>query len=501
MANYLRNTAITVIAAAALQCVAPGPSLRAQIVDGEPGLEAAKSLVVMIDGKFNETTQGAGVVFALSNGYAYIATMFHVVRQANPDGGEDRLASDLKVRFYSDPSTNVQAFHVTAGGGLAVIRVKTGVTELFPTGVRPSLVLPQFKFDRLGDPGAMRNGFQVYAIGQAGKDWAVTYQAGSVSNVDSAWIEVQSAYILHGDSGGALIDREGRILGLVEDTDGTTAKAMRIDRALDTLRLDFKLPVQLTAAGASGVQFPNRLPAPGEARVNPKDRLTYRWVPPGKFRMGCSEQPKDPKCDRQTEFPVHDVTIRKGFWMGETEVTEAAWERFAGLVPSSRGPMRPAEWIAWDDASAFCASSGMRLPTEAEWEYAARAGTRASTYGEPGQIAWYLSNSGGNTHDVGLKFGNAWNLRDMLGNVAEWTADWFDPGYYKNASASVDPKGPVKPTKSHVVRGGSALDLDRVRVSAREGLEDPNKITIHLDDSKDFVSQFLVGFRCAGELN
>jgi formylglycine-generating enzyme required for sulfatase activity len=470
------------LAAAAL-CVICGPRGRAQIADGEPGLEAAKSLVAMIDGKFNETTQGAGVVFAVSEGWVYIVTVFHVVRQNGPDGGEDRLASDLKVRFYNDPSTNVRAFHVMAGNGLAVIRVKVAPPGLVVPEVRPSISWAEFNFARRGDPGRLKNSSLVYGVGQGGKDWGVTYQAGSVSAVDPMWIEVQSAYIVHGHSGGALIDREGRILGLINQTDGTTAQAMRIDKVLETLSLDFRLPVQLVAPGAA-------IPMPGDARINPKDRLTYRWIPPGRFRMGCSQQPKDTACDRQAEFPVHEVTIGKGFWMGETEVTEAAWQRVTGKAGprASKGPQLPVEEVSWDDAQAFCAAGGMRLPTEAEWEYAARAGSRASAYGALEQIAWYSGNSGGEAHDVGLKSANAWNLRDMLGNVAEWTADRFD-----------DPKKLMR--RAHVVRGGSALDLaGRVRVSDRAGVEDPREVTIDLGGGSKPLGLHIVGFRCAGEL-
>jgi formylglycine-generating enzyme required for sulfatase activity len=361
--------------------------------------------------------------------------------------------------------------------------VKVAPPDLIRREVRPAIALAQFNFARMGDPGTLKNSSLVYGVGQGGTDWGVTYQAGSVSSVDPVRIAVQSAYIVHGHSGGALIDREGRILGLINQTDGTTAQAMRIDKVLETLSLDLGLPVQLVAPGAA-------IPVPGYARVNPKDRLTYRWIPPGRFRMGCSQQPKDTACDSQAEFPVHEVTIGKGFWMGETEVTEAAWQRVMGKAGprASKGPLRPVEEVSWADAQAFCAATGLRLPTEAEWEYAARAGSRASAYGALGQIAWYLENSGGETRDVGLKSANVWNLRDMLGNVAEWTADRFD-----------DPKKPM--SKAHVVRGGSVLDeAGWVRLSRREGVEDPSEVTINLAGGSKPISVHIVGLRCAGEL-
>jgi len=183
------------------------------------------------------TTQGAGIVFAVNNGYVYIATMYHVVRQsASPD---DRTASDLKVRFHSDPLTDVPAeyFKADRDKELAVIRAKV-------SGI-------SFNFARLGDMQHVKNGLPAYAIGHPAKDWGVTYTPGPISDVGSVWLEVQSAYIQHGHSGGALIDQQGGIIGLVNQTDGSTADVLRIDHALDVVRLDLKLPVQLTAAGAS----------------------------------------------------------------------------------------------------------------------------------------------------------------------------------------------------------------------------------------------------------
>jgi formylglycine-generating enzyme required for sulfatase activity len=350
--------------------------------------------------------------------------------------------------------------------------------------------------NRLGDPNNLKKGDFAYAIGQpGGEQWGVTYQPGSISAVGFLWLKVQSAYVENGHSGGALIDQLGRIIGMVKQTGGSTPQALRIDRALDVLRLDLKLPVQLAAAGAlpprtSLAPVASTPPAPGESRTNPNDGLTYRWIPPGNFRMGCSEQPTDPQCDKVDEFPTHDVTITKGFWMGETEVTQQAYERVTGKPNPSqfKGPRLPVENVSWDDAKAYCAAAGgMRLPTEAEWEYAARAGTRSASYGDLNSIAWYSTNSNRQTHEVGLKPANGWNLRDMLGNVWEWTADWYDAYYYKN-SPTTDPKGPAEPKLLRVERGGSwDSSPEYVRVSLRNG------------NGLSYWSN-LIGFRRAGEL-
>jgi formylglycine-generating enzyme required for sulfatase activity len=456
----------------------------AQITEDDPGLQAAKNLVVMINGSLG---QGAGIIFAVDDGYAYIATMFHVVRQREAGGRDDLRAKDVTVRFYQRQRTPVPAEHLddaSYDNDLAVIRARVnGLT---------------FDLNRRGDPQNLKKGDFVYAIGQpGGEQWGVTYQPGSISDVGSVWLKVQSAYVENGHSGGALIDQHGRIVGMVKQTGGSTPQALRIDRSLDILRLDLKLPVQLETVGeltnlarVAPAPVSPAPPVPGESRANPKDGLTYRWIPPGTFRMGCSEQPEDLLCDKTREFPTHDVTISKGFWMGETEVTQEAYERVTGRPISSRskkGPRLPVVFVSWDEARTYCAAAGgMRLPTEAEWEYAVRAGTRSASYGDLSSIAWHKANSVGGFHEVGLKAANAWNLRDMLGNVYEWTADWYAADYYKN-SPSTDPQGPTQ-GEYRVLRGSTFRNTpEHVRVSLRLAYQPLDRFDV-------------VGFRCAGEL-
>jgi formylglycine-generating enzyme required for sulfatase activity len=201
----------------------------------------------------------------------------------------------------------------------------------------------------------------------------------------------------------------------------------------------------------------------GDTRISDKDGQPYVWIPPGQFSMGCS--PGDGECGSK-ENPVHQVTITKGFWMGQTPVTQTAYQRVTGQNPSSfKGPYLPVENVTWIEAKQYCGKVGMRLPTEAEYEYAARAGSTASRYGDIDQIAWHKRNSGGKTHGVGDKLPNAWNLYDMLGNVWEWTADWYG-GY--PAGAQSDPTGPAS-GNWRVLRGGSwNRDPRFVRASVRD---------------------------------
>jgi formylglycine-generating enzyme required for sulfatase activity len=201
-------------------------------------------------------------------------------------------------------------------------------------------------------------------------------------------------------------------------------------------------------------------------KVNPKEGLTYVWIPPGKFMMGCS--PEDDEC-REDEKPAREVTIYKGFWMGQTPVTQAAFEKVMGTNPSFfKGANRPVEQVTWDEAQAYCEKVGGRLPTEAEWEYAARGEEAGARYGELDKIAWYSKNSGGETHDVALKEPNNYGLYDMLGNVWEWTADWYEKD------------------KTRSLRGGSWSNIPgNVRVSLR----------VRLGPGLRFNN---VGFRCIG---
>lgn len=190
-----------------------------------------------------------------------------------------------------------------------------------------------------------------------------------------------------------------------------------------------------------------------KTKVNPKDGLIYAWIPPGTFMMGCT--PEDYVC-RSEMKPPREVIISIGFWMGQTEVTQQAYQRITGQNPSwhnNKGDRRPVENLNWHESQSYCQAIGLRLPTEEEWEYAARAGSKKPPSGPVGDIAWYYDNAQGSTAEVGLKRPNAWGLYDMLGNAEEWTSSNYD-------------------TRTKVVRGGSASTRypDDVTLWARHGL-------------------------------
>ena len=197
------------------------------------------------------------------------------------------------------------------------------------------------------------------------------------------------------------------------------------------------------------------------ARVSGVD-VKFRFCPPGRFAMGSPASEEGRFGD---EGPQHEVELTRGVWMGEMVVTQRLWQAVMGNNPSRfKGPERPVEKVSWDDCSSFLARAnaslpglGLRLPTEAEWEYACRAATTGPTYRGVNDaktldaIAWYGKNSGSETHPVGQKAANPCGLYDMLGNVREWCSDWF--GDYA-AGRTVDPTGPATGSK-RVGRGGS----------------------------------------------
>jgi len=254
-------------------------------------------------------------------------------------------------------------------------------------------------------------------------------------------------------------------------------------------------------------------------------------IPPGEFAMGKSRGDDEAA---KNELPAHDVKLTKAFYLGRYEVTQQQYARVTKLTPShfshpakptvptlealmadgatksqaerevseakeklnawlamqqqpasdAKGKEWPVEQVSWADCAAFCKKAGFRLPTEAEWEYACRAGTRTPRYGELGEIAWWEQNSNGETHAVGTKQANALGLHDMIGNVWEWVNDWFGDNYY-STSPSVNPQGPSSGTY-RVLRGGLWGGNSNVcRASDRYGVYNPD------------YSNYFIGFRVA----
>ncbi|MEM7676642.1 MAG: formylglycine-generating enzyme family protein, partial [Myxococcota bacterium] len=239
----------------------------------------------------------------------------------------------------------------------------------------------------------------------------------------------------------------------------------------------------------------------------------FRWTPPGTFQMGSPESEQG----RHSDEAQHPVTLTKGFWLGETPVTQAVWSEIMGANPSKyKAPQRPVETVSWNDVQVFLArlnhaqhGLAVRLPSEAEWEYACRAGSEAATFaGELDvlsdfnapvldDIAWYSGNCGQAldiegtafsydvklrqysgtqvaTRTVGLKRPNDWGLMDMLGNVWEWCEDFLDDYPLRHV---IDPRGPTR-GQLRVHRGGSAFGRARYCRAANRGHDRPDR-TVH----------------------
>jgi len=220
-----------------------------------------------------------------------------------------------------------------------------------------------------------------------------------------------------------------------------------------------------------GVNRPNPTVEPAKAKpriwTNSKDRQKYVFVPPGIFLMGCSAG--DSECEND-EKPLHRVEITIGFWLAQTEVTNGTYSSVVNRpLEKNRDSNLPIYGLRWQEAKAYCAATGGRLPTEAEWEYAARAGSADSYYGSPSGIAWYRANSDNSPHPGGLKQPNAFGLYDMLGNVSEWVLDRYFNQYDLEADAvGTKVVQPLAGNALAIARGGYwASELPRIRVSQR----------------------------------
>ena len=195
--------------------------------------------------------------------------------------------------------------------------------------------------------------------------------------------------------------------------------------------------------------------------------VEFVLIPAGSFLMGSGNDERDAADD---EKPQHEVTISHPFLLGKYPVTQAQWLAVMGnKTRDFQGSDRPVENVSWDDALVFIRKlnakerhNRYRLPTEAEWEYACRAGATGrycfgDNKGGLGNYAWYADNSGGETHSVGQKRANAWGLHDMHGNIWEWCSDWYS-NYC--VDSVVDPQGPSS-GENRVLRGGCSNIIAR----------------------------------------
>ncbi len=227
--------------------------------------------------------------------------------------------------------------------------------------------------------------------------------------------------------------------------------------------------------------------------------LDMIWVEPGTFLMGSPED----ELGRANDETQYEVTLTKGYWLGKFEVTQAQYEAVMGKNPSNwKGADLPVEKVTWNDAMEFCAiltasekAAGRlpegyeyTLPTEAQWEYACRAGTTTALNSgkdlsdqeqcpEMDEVGWYKYNCDDKTHPVGQKLPNAWGLYDMHGNVREWCLDWYKYAY--PTSAVTDPTGPETGTFRVIRGGGWSSEASRCRSAYRSNSFPDGKSNIY----------------------
>jgi sulfatase modifying factor 1 len=400
--------------------------------------------LVKVEAEKQPKDTGAGIVISASADSIRVLTAAHVVAKA----------TGLKIYFYSDRAVAYTATvlpNASDGLDLAVLEVLRPGSRPLPGNI-PQLATRE------------RNTLQLTEhIWTVDSEWITVPD--NVTRLDHDFNTQQFEYTRgatnDGFSGGGVFDDDGRLVGIHDEgaAGGQYAVAVKLDSAVEVL-------------AALGHDTPNLAPAgtvvsrPGETRVNAKDGLTYVWIPPGSFTMGCA--PGDTECD-DDEKPAQVERIANGFWLGQTEVTQAAWTRVMHNAPSKfKGDQLPVENVDWSQASDYCRAVGGRLPTGKEWEYAARAGTNGVRYGGLDAIAWYSGNSDLTTHPAGLKQENAFGLYDILGNVWEWTVDNYDAG-------------------KKIVRGGSWLDAIRIVRASKRVWSEPA-----------FRSE-VIGLRCVGE--
>jgi formylglycine-generating enzyme required for sulfatase activity len=392
---------------------------------------------------------GAGIVITASSDSIRILTAAHVVADATA----------CKVYFYSDQAVGYMAAVLprsSDGLDLAVLEVRPQGRAL--PGNLPGLPMR--------DRGTLRVDERIWTIDS---EWV------HISNTvvrldhdsDTRLFEYTKVAVDDGFSGGPVFDDDGRLVGVHRGgaAGGRYAVAAKLDSAIDALAALGHNTSSFGGTAVSPIDPAPPEPQIGDTRINVKDGLTYVWIPAGGFTMGCS--PDDTEC-LDDEKPPHAEQIASGFWLGQTEVTQAAWAKVEGGNPSSfKGDQLPVESVDWNQAVAYCSAVGGRLPTEKQWEYAARAGTTGPRYGSLDAIAWFYGNAA-TTRPVRLKEKNAFGLYDMLGNVWEWTADDYD-------------------ARLKVMRGGAwGYYPKAIRVSFRV----KNEPTLQLS---------YVGFRCALE--
>jgi formylglycine-generating enzyme required for sulfatase activity len=405
-------------------------------------LETAVSAMVRISGSRNGSpVRGSGFVVALLPGKATIVTASHVIEGA--EALEVAFAADRTQRFPVDAFLGSE---IGNPRGLAAFQVvgpiPAGVTSLsFETERQPQRGSELFLV-----------GFPQMEVAPQTPRRALSGRRGTLLLIDQG--------IGEGSSGGPVL-QGGKVVGIVTETDEQTTYAVNAVVAREALEgWGVKLEGQ-TRPEPPAV----KTCVSGETLL--ENGIEFVRICPGTFTMGSAEN--DPRAF-DDQKPAHQVTLTSELWLGKTEITNRQYRRFQPKQLGEDG--LPATDITWTEAKAACEFLGGRLPTEAEWEYAARAGSQAAwSFGndetELDDYAWHEKNADGKPHPVATRKPSGWGLHDMYGNVWEWVDDWYAP-YEKGLQ--IDPAGP-QAGDVRVVRGGSfASPAEYLRSAVRGNL-------------------------------
>ncbi len=415
-------------------------------------LDTALSAVVRISGTRSGTpVRGSGFVVDLVRDKATIVTASHVIEGVQ----------QIEVSFAVDPTESFPAgivLGMESGNprGLAVFQVRGAL----PAGVT-ALSLEVESRPRPGD-ALFLLGFPQMEREPRTTQRVLSARRGSLLLVDQE--------IGEGFSGGPVL-QGGKVVGVITDTADQTTYAVNALVAREALEgWGVKLggqsstPVTNTATQTKPEPQVVEKCEPGEQQRT-EDDIVFVRICPGTFTMGSAEDDKNADDD---EKPAHEVRLTSELWIGRTEITNKQYRRYQRDHPGE--DELPATDVTWAEAQSACERFGGRLPTEAQWEYAARAGSQTAwSFGDDekglGEYAWFGESLESTPHLVGTRKPNAWGIHDMHGNVWEWVADWF--GTY-GKGPQIDPSSP-QTGQYRVVRGGSFADGARFQRSASRG--------------------------------
>lgn len=430
-------------------------------------LDAALSALVKISGTRNETpVRGSGFVIGLDGDKATIVTASHVI-----EGAREIEVTFAVDRTQSFPAGAVLGMETGNPRGLAVFQVRGAL----PAGLAPLSFETETPLQR--GENVFLFGFPEMAAAPLSLQMFFAGLDGNFLRLDRPAGEGLS---------GAPVLRNGKVVGVVMDEDLRLTYAVKATVAHDAVTgWGVVLGGQSSPRVATNTET---RPVPRavetcEPRKEPDENgIVFVRICPGTFTMGSAEN--DPQADH-IEKPAHLVTLSE-FLISETEITRKQYYGFRLTDQGDAAVDLPVTDVSWEEAAEVCKHLGGRLPTEAEWEYSARAGSQSAwTFGSDERLladyAWYDKNAGNEPHPVAQRKPNAWGLYDMHGNVWEWVADWY--ATYP-AAAQPDPPGPGK-GELRVLRGGSYATPPGNLRSAYRGRVQP------------MIRDAFVGFRCA----